>query len=278
MNEYVITNIQRFSLHDGPGIRTTVFLKGCNLRCPWCANPENIEFQIQRYTNDRVSGFYGKMYSEDELLQIIYRDRSFYGGSLNHEQWNISDVKAIDMLPGGVTFSGGEPLLFIDKMDTLIKQLNAEGIHTCIETSLYAPLKNVDIAIKLIDFMYIDFKLLDKDRFQSVLRGNYSVFRKNLTYISNNCKKPIIIRVPIIDGYTDSNDNIEKIICTLKNLGNAGLKILKIELLKGHHLGSSKYLSLGYTVPNYNGVEDEKMYEIMDRMKILSIPIEICSI
>ena len=276
MNDFIITNIQRFSLHDGPGIRTTIFFKGCNLRCPWCANPENIEFQIQNYINDGVSGVYGKRYSEDELFEFVIRDKSFYKGSLKLGQWNITDAEEISMLPGGVTFSGGEPLLIIDKLDTLIKQLSAERIHTCIETSLYAPIKNVDIAINLIDFIYVDLKLLDKDKFQSVLKGNYSVFSQNLGYFSRNCEKPVVIRVPIIGGYTDCDDNIEDIISALKSMKDTGLNIIKVELLKEHHLGLSKYKSIGYPVPNYSGVKNEKMYRIRDKMNALSIPVDTC--
>ena len=133
MSDFTITNIQRFSLHDGPGIRTTIFFKGCALRCPWCANPENLKPQIQTYSYDGFSGVYGKKYNEDELFGIIKKDKSFFAGRLGQDQWNITKAQDIDKLPGGVTLSGGEPLLVVDRLENLIRRLNVEKIHICMK-------------------------------------------------------------------------------------------------------------------------------------------------
>ena len=101
-----VSNIQRFSLHDGPGIRTTVFLKGCNLRCPWCSNPENIDFEPTKYINENTKeqGIFGKDIEMSELFEEIMKDKQYY---------NMND--------GGVTFSGGEPLLQIKVIEPLLK-------------------------------------------------------------------------------------------------------------------------------------------------------------
>ncbi len=129
MNEKILlTNIQKFSLHDGPGIRTTIFLKGCSLRCPWCSNPENIEFKEQNYIKDGVAGIYGKWMTCDEIYAEIIKDIDFYGLFSGGEE--IKNLKYLEKLPGGVTFSGGEPLLQIDKLVSLLKKLKTKNIHT----------------------------------------------------------------------------------------------------------------------------------------------------
>lgn len=98
MNEIILTNIQRFSLHDGPGIRTTVFLKGCSLQCPWCSNPENLKPYLQVYVKDGVLGVYGKYYTQEGLLHECLKDKAFYNGKLDTSQWQISDADLIDFL------------------------------------------------------------------------------------------------------------------------------------------------------------------------------------
>lgn len=113
-----ITNIQRFSLHDGPGIRTTVFLKGCSIRCPWCSNPENINHQIEKYVKDGKEGFYGKEYSVDEVLKEVLKDKIFYEDN------------------GGVTFSGGEALLYAKELLPLMEQIKQNNISIAVESSL----------------------------------------------------------------------------------------------------------------------------------------------
>ena len=128
-----ITNIQRFSLQDGPGIRTTIFLKGCSLKCPWCSNPENISYEIEEYKNDGEKGIYGKDIELDELYEEIKKDDAYY---------------KIDN--GGVTFSGGEVLLQIEKIEPLLKKLKSEKINICMETCLVSPLDNLKVALKLI--------------------------------------------------------------------------------------------------------------------------------
>ena len=129
----LITNIQRFSLHDGPGIRTTVFLKGCSLRCPWCSNPENLVGVQQKYIKDGVEGVYGKWYTNDDLYKEIMKDKEFYN-VVDSPSEKISTTSLLlsphllDKLPGGVTFSGGECLLWIDKLEEILGRLKEEGI------------------------------------------------------------------------------------------------------------------------------------------------------
>ena len=115
-----VTNIQRFCLNDGPGIRTTVFFKGCNLKCPWCANPENIEYEIQEFYNPNTNerGTFGYDIELEELERQLLKDESYY-----------------NMSQGGITFSGGEPLLQFHKLEPLLKRLKEKNIHLCVETA-----------------------------------------------------------------------------------------------------------------------------------------------
>lgn len=146
-DKILVTNIQRFSFHDGPGIRTTVFLKGCSLRCPWCANPENLIAQQQNYIKDDIEGIYGKYMTADELLMEVLKDKVFYGGKIEQSNWGITNSEQIEMLPGGVTFSGGECLLQINQLKPVLRKLNEQHIHTAVETCLFIPTTNLMIAL-----------------------------------------------------------------------------------------------------------------------------------
>ena len=151
----IISDIQRFCLHDGPGIRTTVFLKGCSLRCPWCCNPETINFEIEE-TNENYK--YGYEIDLEDLEKEILKDIKYYENG------------------GGVTFSGGECLLQFDKLEPLLKSLKNQGVNICIETSLTVPEKYVDIAIKYVDEFIIDIKILD-ELCEEKINGNIKLYK-----------------------------------------------------------------------------------------------------
>lgn len=154
----IITNIQRFSLHDGPGIRTTVFLKGCSIRCPWCSNPENINHQIERYVKDGKEGFYGKESSVDEVLKEVLKDKIFYEDN------------------GGVTFSGGEALLYAKELLPLMEQIKQNDISIAVESSLFVPSSYLEMVIPFVDYFYVDLKVMDKEKCSLLLKGNLDLF------------------------------------------------------------------------------------------------------
>lgn len=267
-----LTNIQRFSLHDGPGIRTTVFLKGCSLRCPWCSNPENLNPHQEIYIKNGIEGTYGKEYTTDELYAEVVKDRAFYDGD-----WGSGDL---NKMPGGVTFSGGECMLQMDKLEPLLERLNDEHIHTAVETCLFAPASQLSIAINYIDLFYVDIKILDEARCKEVLNGKLSVYHANLqTLLASN--KPVVFRIPVIGGYTDDVYNRKKV-CEL--IKEAHGNVLKIELIKEHNLGTSKYQSLvdggnDILLPQYQGVADELMEQFKNEIEsVVSIPVEVCRI
>lgn len=284
----LLTNIQRFSLHDGPGIRTTVFLKGCSIHCPWCSNPENLLHREQRYVkmdhNGKVEekGTYGKWYSPDELYSEVIKDKAFYGSC------NANSATYLDSLPGGVTFSGGECMLQMKELDPMLQRLNDEQIHTIVETSLFCSSVQLSIAIKHIDLFYVDIKVLNDDLCSSSLGGRMELYKNNLVTLLNS-GKPVVFRLPVIGGYTDSEENRKAVVELIESKAKSYSNLLKIEILKEHNLGTNKYQSLidggnEIMLPEYNGVSDELMgqykIEIEEGLRIIgsSIPVEICKI
>ena len=252
----LLTNIQRFSLHDGPGLRTTVFLKGCSLRCPWCSNPENLHPYLESYVKDGKKGIYGKAFSTSGLYLEVMKDRKFYNEN------------------GGVTFSGGEVLLQAEAILPILKRLKTEGITTAIETCLFAPTKNLELLIPYIDYFYVDMKIMNEEECRDKIKGDLYVYKKNLDILSKI--KKIIIRIPVIGGYTDGTENRMLVVQELKKIENS---IEKVELIKEHNLGKSKYISLGWPPPKNIGVTDDlmKLYRQEIEAK-MDVPVDICKI
>ena len=179
----LVTKIQRFSLHDGPGIRTTVFLKGCSVHCPWCSNLENLSSIQQYYIKDGIKGEYGIYYDVDVLYEKIMKDELFFKDSMM--EYDISSASDISHLPGGVTFSGGEPLLQMEQLQPLLERFNKNYIHMAIETALFTSEKYLYLAIKYINFFYIDIKILNQDLCKKYLGGNLDCFIQNLNILKN---------------------------------------------------------------------------------------------
>lgn len=237
MNEkkILVTNIQRMSFHDGPGIRTTFFLKGCPLNCPWCANPENISFEQEEYIYDNKLNIYGQFYTINELYEIGIKDLLFYEKD------------------GGITFSGGEPLVHFDKLESLLKMFKQKKIQMCVETSLYCSKEQLKIAMEYIDLFYVDIKILEKKRCLEFLGVNVDIYKKNLEYLCNShCK--VIFRIPIINGYTNTKENVSLIVNLLKEYS-----MYDVEILKQHSLGKAKYKTLKKHFLELEDIDDSSM-------------------
>lgn len=249
----IVSNIQRFCLHDGPGIRTTVFFKGCNLKCPWCTNPENIEFDIQKYKDDNEIGKYGCEIDLEDLEIEILKDKEFYENG------------------GGVTFSGGEPLLQLKKIEPLLQNLKNKKINICVETALTVPEELVDIAIKYVNHFIIDIKILDKCN-EDKIRGNIDLYKKNIEKIfEKNCN--VIFRIPLVPEYTITDNNIKSILEFLKLY-----KPLKVEIFKIHRLGEKKYKTLNKKMPIFKEINDSEVEKIKMQIEKLGIKVEYCKI
>ncbi len=276
-NQILLTNIQRFSLHDGPGIRTTVFLKGCSLRCPWCSNPENIISTPQEYIKDGLEGTYGIYYEPEELTTECLRDQPFYEGKLSTlDLWTITDAENIELLPGGVTFSGGEALLQMPVLVPVCEALHGSGVHIAVETCLFVSEENLSLALENIDFFYIDMKLLSTERCLDVEKGEIELYLNNLDIVMKS-GVPVVIRVPVIGSYTDEPSNRTAVHDLIETSKETGGNILKIELIKEHNLGESKYKSLNINM-DYHGVDDELMEKYKNELSDLGILTEVCKI
>ena len=266
----LVFDIKRFAVHDGDGIRTTVFLKGCGLRCQWCQNPEGLEKKRDvlylknkcihcqlcrkaalsdqltwkedhpvinhsyRGNQDNIvdicpSGalhYDSEWYTPDELMKEIHKDEAFFRHG------------------GGITFSGGEPLLAGDALITVLKQCQKEGIHTAIETALYVPEETIRKAAPYLDQMYCDMKIFDPLTHQKLTGRDPSLIRKNLKWLltSEHASK-VTVRTPLIPGMTDSPENIYDITSWISHL----YPEVKYEMLNYNELASAKYPMTGRT-------------------------------
>jgi len=252
-----VSNIQRFCLHDGPGIRTTVFLKGCNLRCPWCANPENLDFEFTTYFNENIKeqGIFGRDLEVNDIFNEVIKDKQYY--TINN---------------GGVTFSGGEPLLQIKSLEPLLQKLKQEKINMCIETALQVPTELVEFATQYIDEFIIDIKILDSEECEKVLNGNIELYNKNLEFLSQKDKIDIF-RIPLVKEYTLKENNIEKILEILMKH-----KYKKVEIFKIHNLAESKYKYIGKQITKFSQIEDIEVEKVYNKIKNLNVDVEIIKI
>jgi pyruvate formate lyase activating enzyme len=237
----IITNIQRFCVHDGPGIRTTVFLKGCPLRCPWCANPENLNFG----TDDGL----GYEISTDKLVKACMADEPFY------------------IEGGGVTFSGGEPLMQIEAIKLALTVLKKYGINLCVETSLYCPEDYLKMAIKLFDSFIVDIKILVPEDVTSILGSDAKIFKANIETLMYS-GRDVVWRFPLIRGYTDKDTNLEEIKQLARNYIG---KVRLAEIFGAHNLAESKYAKLGLPFLKFSEGSSNafrNLKEILDGLKI----------
>ena len=245
-----VTNIQRFSLQDGPGIRTTVFFKGCSIRCPWCSNPENLNPEIEKYDG----GIFGYDIELEELEKEILKDKEYYKTG------------------GGVTFSGGEPLLQFEKIEKLLEKLKQQSINICVETSLYVPENLVDIALKYVDEFIVDLKILDKKQAKEILKGNVEQYHINIEKLFKN-NANIKLRIPVTKEYTLKLENKKLLLQLIKKY-----KPQDIEIFKIHRLGEKKYKVLNKEMPQFEDVSDEEFQEFLQEILNLGVNAKICKI
>lgn len=290
----IVANVQRFTVHDGPGIRTELFLKGCSLRCEWCSNPETYERFPQvgvkpqncigcgyclkacaehgrnalKIGDNRIAGInrdlcdncllceeecmsgcltvWGKKMTVDDAMDVIRRDRTFY-----------------DRSGGGVTLSGGEALLQWRFCRDLLKLCKEEGIHTCVESALHVNPKAIDEVVPYVDLFIADIKQMDSDLHKKFTGVGNELILSNIKRIVG-MGKPIIIRTPVIPGFNDDTENIDKISDFILNELNN--KPVQIQLLKYRPLGEEKAKTLDLPLQmKAMIVEDREGFELRIR-------------
>ena len=291
-----VFNIQHFSVHDGPGIRTIVFLKGCPLRCRWCSNPESHQIAPNlAYNNRKCIGIdecgyclgvcpkkaissntedkkakinwdlcdncikcidacpslalnvYGKLMNVKEVIDAVEADEVFYSQS-----------------EGGITLSGGEPLLQIDFAIALLKEAKNRRINTAIETTGYTDWANLETACKYLDTVLYDIKCMDGEKHKKYTGVTTELILENFKKMCATfpeIKK--IVRTAIIPGFNDNEDDVLEIINFIKDLPN-----VEHELLPYHPLGQPKYEYMGKVYPMGKAdLDDDKMLKLKQLLK-----------
>ncbi len=249
----MIFDIIRNSFVDGPGIRTTVFFKGCNLRCAWCHNPESQSFepQLMFYKNKCTDCGRCKEVCPNHLEKCdlcgkceIYcpRDaRKICGSQMSVSEIMAEVIKDKDFYEasgGGVTFSGGECMLQIDFLCELLKKCKQKGIHTAVDTAGCVPWESFEKILPYTDLFLYDVKLMDKEKHKQYVGADNTLILENLKRLSKS-GKIIIVRIPVIGRVNDNDEEIQAIADFLSSLN-----IEKVELLPYHAMGEHKYEAL----------------------------------
>lgn len=268
-----VFNIQQFSIHDGPGIRTIVFLKGCSLKCRWCSNPESQFSQPElAYNENKCIGTLecrlclqvcgnGTIWEEECGKKVgVNRELCINCG----ECAKVCPAKALEVLGeytnvkevlrtiqedtvfytrsgGGLTLSGGEPLLQAEFACELLKEAKSCGMDTAIETCGYAEWHNLEKVCAYLDTVFYDIKCINLEKHKRFTGVSNKIILRNLQELRRHFPEiPVIVRTPVIPGFNDTEEDILAIIEFIKGIPNA-----KFELLPYHRFGKSKYAYLG---------------------------------
>lgn len=303
----IVFNIQRFTVHDGPGIRTEVFLKGCPLHCKWCSNPEShkLNQEIGFYSDkcigvdkcgycikvcpgenafviedNKVIGInkenctnclkcteecpsnalklWGKKMTVEDVMKVILADRSYYERS-----------------GGGVTISGGEALLQWEFTLEILKACKKEGVHTCVESTLHCESDILDQVLHYVDLVITDMKHMDGEKHKEFTRVGNELTLKNIKK-TVQMSKPLVIRIPVIPGHNDSEENIKATAEFIANQLNNQVK--QVQFLRFRKLGEEKYksLSLEYPMANFEppkrDVFEKNIEHLVEIMKSYGVP------
>ena len=238
-----IFNIQRFSIHDGPGIRTIVFFKGCYMRCAWCCNPESQRYEIETLVEGGKEKTVGRDVTVSDIMPEILADLPYYRRS-----------------GGGVTLSGGEVLAQADFAAELLKACKEAGLHTAIESSANAPFSDIEKLLPHLDLYLMDIKHIDAKKHEEYTGVSNERILANAKLIAESGVE-LIIRTPVVPGFNDTDREI-------KEIADYATKLPGVEeyhLLPYHRLGTDKYAGLGrvYTLPEILPPEKEKMQYLL---------------
>ena len=266
MANAVITNIQGYSIHDGPGIRTVVFIKGCPLSCKWCANPENLKPTYQVGWLESLCKRCGRCAKKCPAGAILPDDgrridrtkctdcgecvsACFYDALVGYGEEKTSeevfnkvrrDKMFYETSGGGVTVSGGEPLTRSEFVAELFEMCHADGITTCVETCGCVPKENVERILPHTDLFYFDLKIMDARRHKEYTGMDNALILENARYIASQGAE-ILFRQPIIPTVNDTEENVR---ATAEFIRSLGREDIAIQLMPYHRMGSAKYAAL----------------------------------
>ena len=219
-----IFDIQRYSIHDGQGIRTIVFLKGCVLRCKWCCNPESQEYEIQTMLVDGKSKTIGRDVTVEEVMEIVEKDRSYYRRS-----------------GGGLTLSGGESLCQPQFARALLATAKSKGINTAMESMGCAPYEVIESILPYLDTYLMDIKHINPEKHKEFTGKSNELMLENARRLAASGKTRLVIRVPVIPTFNDTPEEIAAIAQFADKLPGVD----RLHLLPYHRLGQDKYDGLG---------------------------------
>jgi pyruvate formate lyase activating enzyme len=238
----IIFDIKRYAIHDGPGIRTTVFLKGCPLNCLWCHNPQSISPKPETaFYRDRCVScgqcaegcpfgarkLIGRAVTVGDVMETVRRDAAYYANS-----------------GGGLTISGGEPLMKPQFTLGLLRQARAETIHTCVDTSGYAPFQTLKQLIPFTDLFLFDIKETDDEKHRAATGVGNARILDNLRRL-DHAGAQILLRCPIVPGLNDRADHFDAI----RALASELIHVEKVEILPFHPYGSDTAEAVGRPYP-----------------------------
>ena len=239
MSRGVLFGIEEFAVNDGPGIRTTVFLKGCPLRCMWCHNPEGQSPDVQPLTKLGKTYSCGYEIEAEALAERLLRDAVLFRDS-----------------DGGVTFTGGEPLCQADFICEVLDRM--EGIHSAVETSGYASEESFLKVLEKVDLLLFDVKLTDTQMHKKYTGAGNELILRNLSHLCRSGKE-FVVRVPLIPGVNDTLENMEATAGLIE--GAAGL--IRVDLLRYHKTAGAKYPMVGLKYePDFDVDAQPRIYDV----------------
>ncbi|WP_334137322.1 glycyl-radical enzyme activating protein [Muricomes intestini] len=292
MAELMVFDLQRFALHDGPGIRTTIFLKGCPLDCVWCHNPESKKTKAQLgflekncvgcgkcqevckhdvhiitqkgcheidYSNCVQCGccantcpsgalkIYGKRMTSEEIIETVMKDWDFYQKS-----------------GGGLTVSGGEPMLQFECLLELLKKAKAKGLHVCLDTSGQAPEEKYLTIAEYVDLFLFDYKMTDEQQHRRYTGVDNQLILKNLDSLGRH-KSHVYLRCPIIPGINDNEIHYRSIAQLSRKYDN----IDQVNLMMYHDMAKGKAAQIGeeYSLPDLKSIEAKEKRRIYEKVE-----------
>ncbi len=296
----IISDIKRMSVHDGPGIRTTLFLKGCPLRCRWCHNPENLTTsKMLSYTAKLCVGCgacaavcpagvhefvqEGAAPEPGAVVHLLHYDRCLRCGACVRECFTdalkmygteadadtiakklLEDTAFFRSSGGGVTFSGGEPLLQPDFLAAVMKELKKEDVHVAVDSCAFVPREAFEKVLPYTDLFLIDVKHIDSDEHRRMTGQGNELILENLKKLAD-ARAAVEIRTPVIPGYNDDTETLRKIGTLLASMDN----IAVWRLLPYHSMGKAKYEAIGltYEMPEIEQPAPARMRALTEMLK-----------
>lgn len=251
-----IFDIQKYSIHDGPGIRTIVFLKGCPLRCRWCCNPESQEREIQTMITGGKPKTIGRDITVGEVMDEVMQDRFYYRRS-----------------GGGLTLSGGESLMQPDFASALMQAAHERGINTAMESTGLAPFRVIaEKILPHLDLYLMDIKHTDREKHKFFTGVSNELILENAKKIAASGQN-LVIRVPVVPGFNATEGEILEIARFAASLPG----VERLHLLPYHRLGMDKYAGLGrdYTLSSVQPPSNELMQRLMDAASVTGLRVRI---